>query len=196
MKELISPPKLYSRMEILSKPSPIPNIHGVYGWFFKEIPSLVPSDGCIKHKGLTLLYVGISPDKKCKPNSKQDLKKRITYHYRGNAEGSTLRKTLGVLLKEKSGHPLRRVGSGKRMTFTHVGEQWLDDWMERNAFVCWVEHKTPWELEEKLLHSLSLPLNIEGNRHHPFAVELSRLRKKARAQARELPIENGGNRQR
>ena len=196
MKGLISPPKLYSRIEILSKPSPIPNIHGVYGWFFKEIPLLVPSDGCVKHKGLALLYVGISSDKKCKPNSKQDLKKRIIYHYRGNAEGSTLRQSLEVLLKEKSGHPLRRVGSGKRMTFTHVGEQWLDDWMERNAFVCLVEHKTPCELEEKLLHSLSLPLNIEGNRHHPFAVELSRLRKKARAQARELPIENQGNQQR
>ena len=46
------------------------------------------------------------------------------------------------------------------MTFTHNGEQWLDAWMEKNAYVFWVEHETTWELEEDLLSALSLPLNI------------------------------------
>ena len=64
MKELISPTKLFSRAEILSKPSPIPNISGLYGWYFKKLTPLVPSDGCVKFKDLTLLYKGISPDKK------------------------------------------------------------------------------------------------------------------------------------
>ena len=25
------------------------------------------------------------------------------------------------------------------MTFTHLGEQWLDQWMEENAFVCFFQ---------------------------------------------------------
>ena len=188
MDELITPERLYSRQEILSKPSPIPEISGVYGWFFKDVPPFVLTEGCIRHQNMTLLYIGISPDKKNKPQSKQHLKKRITNHYAGNAEGSTLRRSLGILLTPESHYPLRRVGSGRRMTFTHNGEQWLDAWMEKNAYVFWVEHETPWELEEDLLSALSLPLNIQGNRSHPFAIELNRLRKEAIQNARELPI--------
>ena len=60
--------------------------------------------------------------------------------------------------------------------------------MEKNAYVFWVEHETPWELEEDLLIALSLPLNIQGNRSHPFAIELNRLRKEAIQNARELSI--------
>ncbi len=75
------------------------------------------------------------------------------------------------------------------MTFTHAGEQWLDSWMEENAFVCWVEHPAPWELELKILESLSPPLNIQ-NCNHPFSNELNNLRKEAKRYAREEPIAN------
>jgi hypothetical protein len=187
---------LYSRSAVLNKPCPVPQEPGAYAWFFKEAPVIVPTDECILKDGLTLLYVGISPDKVSKPNSTQNLRKRITNHYRGNAEGSTLRRSLGVLLSEQSDFPLRRVGSGKRMTFTHLGEQWLDDWMENNAFVCWVQHPAPWELEEELLGTLSLPLNIKGNKEHMFADSLSQLRKDAIQLAKEMPVANEGNQQR
>jgi hypothetical protein len=30
------------------------------------------------------------------------------------------------------------VESGKRIT--HSGEQWVDRWMDENAFVTWIEH--------------------------------------------------------
>lgn len=105
--------------------------------------------------------------------NKQNLRKRIISHYQGNASTSTLRRSLGVLLTRESNFPLRRVGNGKRMTFTHLGEQWLDDWMERNAYVCWVKHVSPWELEDELIATLSLPLNIKGNKDHEFADSLS-----------------------
>jgi hypothetical protein len=196
LKTLTNPIILYSRSAVLAKPCPVPQEPGAYAWFFKEVPFNVPTDGCITKDGLTLLYVGISPDKVSKPNSTQNLRKRITNHYRGNAEGSTLRRSLGVLLTEQSDFPLRRVGSGNRMTFTHLGEQWLDGWMETNAFVSWVKHSEPWELEEELLETLSLPLNIKGNKDHLFADTLSQLRKDAIRQAREMPIANEGNQQR
>ena len=184
---LTSPSHLYTRAEVLSKPCPVPPASGVYAWFFKEIPGIVPTDGCITKDGLTLLYVGISPKNE---SSGQDIRKRIkTHHYKGNAEGSTLRLTLGVLLAKESGFPLRRVGSGKRMTFTHIGEQWLDAWMQENALVCWMEHADPGAIEEKILKTISLPLNLQGNQSHPFWAELGDLRKEAKRRAREEPIE-------
>ena len=189
MKKIFSNPyHLHSIHEIRSNPSIVPKSNGVYAWFFKQAPPCVPYFDCITHDGLKLLYIGISPDKKAKPNSTQSLKHRIHYHCTGNAEGSTLRRTLGVLLTLESGFPLRRVGSGKRMTFTKKGEQWLNLWMQDNAFVTWTEHDEPWVLEDELLHVLSLPLNIKGNRHHPFASELTKMRKQAIAKARETPI--------
>ena len=185
---IVNPTTLYSRQDVLSSPPIVPDVSGVYAWFFKEIPQGVNIDGCVTRGDLTLLYVGISPDRIGKPNSKQTLRKRITTHFKGNAEGSTLRRSLGVLLTHASGYPLRRVGSGRRITLTHNGEQWLDTWMDANAYVCWLEHPTPWDFEEVLLSQLSLPLNIKGNSHHPFSTVLSNAGRQALKLAREEPI--------
>ena len=196
LQSLINGLKLHSRREILSTTSLPPSTPGVYAWFFKDIPGNALIDGCVANGRLTLLYVGISPDKIGKPNSRQNLRRRITTHFQGNAEGSTLRRSLGVLLAGESGYPLRRVGSGKRMTLTHSGEQWLDDWMTENAFVCWLEHQAPWEFEDELLGSLSMPLNIKGNRDHPFSRVLTETRIQAISNAREWPIAIENNRRR
>lgn len=193
MYEILHPTKLYSRKEVLSKPPPVPAERGLYAWYFKEVPPLVPTDRCIVKNGLTLLYVGISPKNE---TSKYNLRKRVTYHYNGNAEGSTLRQTLGVLLTQKSDFPLRRVGSGNRMTFTHLGELWLDEWMNDNAFVCWVTNHEPWKIEKQIIADVSLPLNIQDNKHHKFSPYLSELRKEAKKIARDMPIANEDNQQR
>jgi hypothetical protein len=192
-KALTQAPSLIGRRDALAKPSPIPPLSGIYAWYFREVPPSVPIDGCAVKDGLTLLYAGISPSS---VKSRQSLRKRVTYHFRGNAEGSTLRLTLGVLLAELSGFPLRRVGSGKRLTFTHLGEQWLDDWMEQNAHVCWIEHPEPWTVEREFLEAVCLPLNIQDNRHHPFSTQLSELRSTAKREAKEMPIANEGNQRR
>ena len=187
------PEKVWARSEILSKPNPIPMENGMYAWFFKEIPTNVPSVRCQKYKNMSLLYAGISPKNE---TSSQNLRKRILTHYRGNAEGSTLRLTLGVFLCEKSGFELRRVGSGKRKTFTNLGEQWLDKWMDDNAFVGWVKHKYSWKIEKDILKHFSLPLNIQDNDHHEFSKKLSAIRTKAKKLAEKLPIANEDNLQR
>lgn len=171
----------------MSKPTPVPAVNGVYFWWFKEIPPGVPAEGCITCDSYTLLYVGISPDQRGKPNSRSNLRKRIKTHYSGNAAGSTLRRTLGVLLSGESSFPLRRVGSGSRMTFTHLGEQWLDAWMEKNAKVHWIPVEAPWELEDMLIASILLPLNIQGNAHD-FRMTLSGMRSQAAAEARLMEI--------
>ena len=92
----------------------------------------------------------------------------IRYHYQGNAEGSTLRLTLGCLLSEELDIELRRVGCGKRMTFAE-GEALLSQWMADNAFVCWQQDDAPWVRERELIKELHLPLNLDGNKSNPFA---------------------------
>ena len=59
--------------------------------------------------------------------------------------------------------------------------------MEQNAKVHWVAHDEPWVLEESLIGSIALPLNIQGNTH-AFKHLLSAMRSKAMAEAKRLEI--------
>jgi GIY-YIG catalytic domain len=88
------------------------------------------------------------------------------------------------------------VGSGKRITLTHAGEHYLDQWMEKNALVAWMVHPEPWVIERLLLRELSCPLNLKDNAHHPFASTLKRMRIDALRRAREMPIANEHNQRR
>lgn len=173
---LLEPDRLWSADEVMTRPSPIPAAPGVYGWYFEQSPDPRLPAG-------RLLYVGIAPRHMGTRASRQNLRTRVRYHFRGNAEGSTLRLTLGCLL----GLELRRVGSGRRLTFGQAGEKELTTWMASNARVCWLVHPEPWIVESELIACLDLPLNLDQNRNHTFYQHLSALRASARARARELP---------
>jgi hypothetical protein len=175
---------------VLQKPSPVLPTNGCYAWYFREVPKIVPTRGCSTFEGKTLLYIGVAPDKHDKLDTRQTLRSRIKRHYRGDAKGSTLRRTLGVLLEPQSGFPLRRVGSGNRITLTRAGEGYLNQWMEENAFVVWGEHPEPWAIEHDLLQEISCPLNIKDNERHPFVATLKAMRAEALRRAREKPIAN------
>jgi hypothetical protein len=186
----VDPVRVYSGEDVLARPSPVPGRDGVYGWWFRELPPLVVADGCRRYQALRLLYAGISPNRppqNGRSPSKQTLQKRIKYHYTGNAEGSTLRKTLGCLLADELGIQLRRVGSGTRMTFVE-GEQALSAWMTENAYVSWAVRERPWELEDELIATLDLPLNLQGNPHNQFHSVLTGVRARCVAQAKALPL--------
>jgi hypothetical protein len=190
VERLKNPVKLWSSTEIRIRPSPIPARAGVYAWYFRELPGAVDASECVRLGDLTLLYVGISPKappKNGKPPSRQTLRSRVKKHYRGNASGSTLRLTLGCLLAEKLGIGLLRVGSRERRTFSQ-GERLLSAWMDANAFVCWAECDEPWTVEEQLISTLSLPLNLDQNARHSFCSVLKAIRKEAADRARELPV--------
>jgi hypothetical protein len=90
-------------------------------------------------------------------------------------------------LSQSLGIVLRRVGRGRRMTFG-AGEKTLDDWLGRSARIAWMVCDEPWKTEEDLIRTVSLPLNLDQNRHHLFHSKLSELRRVAKARARELPI--------
>ncbi|RYC05745.1 hypothetical protein EUA94_17755 [Nocardioides zhouii] len=187
---LLRPHRLFTRDEVLGHPCPVAATPGVYAWYFDEVPAVVPTDGCVRHDGHTLLYVGISPGKppaNGRGPSRQTVRSRLRYHYRGNAYGSTLRLTLGSLLADDLGIELRLVGSGTRLTFAS-GEAELSRWMGRHAHVCWLETPEPWLLEHDMLQHNVLPLNLDQNGHSPFRQTLSAIRGAQRARARSLPV--------
>ena len=192
---------LRSRSEVLSRPSPVPSVPGIYAWYFRKASFGIDLAGCHHTEGFTLLYVGISPKEppaNGRGPSRSTLRKRLQTHFAGNAEGSTLRKSLGCLLAPETGFPLRRVGSGNRMTFTNPGEQALDEWMQENARVVWQETEKPWELERQILGSgLPLPLNIKDNPCDAHTKVVKGVRRAAVEAALLLPIvsDNGGARQ-
>jgi len=161
----------------------------VYAWYFASVPGPIEVGGCHTYTAMPMLYVGIAPKKPYADGrrSTATLHQRVRYHYRGNAEGSTLRLTLGCLLAEQLGIELRRVGSGTRRTFSH-GEQKLSEWMSANAFVCWVEDAEPWSLEEQLISRFDVPLNLDQNTRNAFHPELTAARKAAKQRAAALPI--------
>lgn len=79
------------------------------------------------------------------------------------------------------------------MTLTHIGEQWLDDWLEENALIFWCQHPEPWAVELEVLRTLSCPLNLQDNAHHPFCARLREMRAAALVGAKNTAVANEGN---
>jgi hypothetical protein len=185
--------RMFSHDEVFAEPCPVPDRPGVFGWWSQTVPAQIDASGCEQRDGLTLLYIGIAPTPppaNGKRPISQDLRKRIRYHFGGpgaTADGSTLRKSLGVLLKDELDIHLRRIGSGERQTFAG-GEAILTRWMAEHTKVSWVLHPEPWLFEDTLIHSLDLPLNLQGNDHHPFVPELKKLRRDAAVSAGKLRV--------
>jgi len=168
------PRKLWRLSEALERGSDLPSVPGYYGWYFRGLPRSVPTHESYQIDGWRLAYAGIAP---CRDNSRQHLRRRIRTHARGNASSSTLRLTLGCLLR----FPLCRTPS-KRLTFGRL-EHKLSDWIEQHARVCWVSSDRPWTIERSLVEGLILPLNLQYNSHQ-FVNRLSALPAAARSAAR------------
>ena len=182
---------LVSRDAFYSNPCPVPESSGVYGWWFDQVPGEFEVDGCEMYDGHYLLYIGIcpkQPPKDGQATNKRTLRNRIREHFGLNAEGSTLRLTLGCLLADELVLRLRRVGNGKRLTFAHEGENRLSRWMGQHARVSWWVTEQPWAIESQLIAALDLPLNLDQNKHNAFHAHLSELRSDAKRSARSLPI--------
>ena len=148
--------KIYSRKQIVANRSLVPPKSGFNFWFFEEIPGNTPTDGCFEKDGRTLLYIGIAGN----------LYNRILKnHCRGRASNSTLRESLGILLFGERRDLLQGTGEGSEMTFTDKGEECLNDWMDKNAFVCWYKHPTPKKIKKEVIDAFPPPLNIKDGVH-------------------------------
>jgi len=147
-----------------------PNEAGIYAWFFDwRIPSVCRS-GCFGHSTFKLLYIGQA----------SNLRRRIVNcHFKGSADVSTLRLTLGCLLEEVLPAKLSVTWRG-RWTFSRDGEKRLSEWMRLHARVTWIrlhDKFVDWpstegegdedvldRAERRLIKSFWLPLNLAHNR--------------------------------
>jgi len=191
--KLLNPDKLWSREEILKKPSPIPPENGIYAWYFKTTPNismfkkyfnieehnkvLLLKDSH-KFQNYQLLYIGISPkDNK----SNNNIRNRLRGHMNGNSYSSTLRLSLGCLLADELKITLKKHGSS-----LHFGkdEDKLSQWMSENAFVTFQLCNEPWSVEDEAINKLMLPLNLKDNTNSSFKEPLEKLRKHAKSIAR------------
>jgi hypothetical protein len=178
VKSLISPDRLYRLSEVLDSFEDC-SIKGVYAWWLRKLPPFVPLGGTPQFKGMTLLYVGTST---------RPLRERLEEHITDDTSRSTLRRSIGCLMAEQLGieFVVKRMSRGARrhFGFESSGEHVLSKWMEENARVSWVQHDEPFLLEDHLIKTLTIPLNIKGN-SHPFAKVLHSRRvilfRKARA---------------
>lgn len=106
---------------------------------------------------------------------------------RGNTGGSTFRLTLASLLfEEKSWQPIMR----DRALLTKEDNAALSEWQRENLRVAWAVRDRPWEIEHEVISRLAPPLNLEGNKNHPFAATLSAARRRFKDAA---IVNSGGN---
>lgn len=175
------PHKLWSPDQIINEPAVIPKTAGVYGWYFSEIPIQIPKLDFIQVNGWKLLYVGISGRYS---NKKGNIDRRIRLQHLGgcsDASVSTLRRTLGSLLKEELSIKALPKGTKrkKKFWFGRQGEEILLRWIIEHARVAWIKDENPREIEQAILSDYGdlLPLNIEGNeKRNTFSATLKKLR--------------------
>ena len=171
---VLRPERVWGRNEVLARPSPVPRAAGLYGWYFRDLPSReIATAECVTFEDLTLLYAGIAPRRPSAAGrrSRQTLRGRLRTHYAGNASSSTLRQSIGCLL----GLRLHETGRTRRWTFGE-DETRLDEWMQENALVCWQLDAEPWLTESALFEEVALPLNIDQNVRNPFRDRLKEIR--------------------
>jgi hypothetical protein len=151
-----------------------------------EGPTLIPQEDTAIHEGRRLLYVGIAPRKPSAGGSVsgRTLRHRLLTHCRGPIASSTLRPTLAVLLKGELDLRITTTDAGK-LKMTTADEGRLTQWMAEHARVAWQVSTAPWELEDHLIRTARLPLNIRGSTG-PFAKVLSAMRSGASRRNRDV----------
>ncbi len=177
---LLNPARLIPARDILRDRKLIPDVAGIYGWWFDTPLPDVPLDGTLAIGARRLLYVGIAPRKPSAAGSVSNstLRHRITRNHLGNRIGSsTLRRSLAALLKSEL--ELEFLPDRDRPFMSSEHEARLSGWMDAHAAVSVLPHSSAWEVEDRLVASNTtvFPLNVRGA-DHSFVSQLRTLRKR------------------
>lgn len=175
---LLQPERLLAAADILDRRASIPDVGGIYAWWFNTPIGAVPREGALQHQSHHLLYVGIAPRQPSAAGnvSRSTLRKRITRNHLGGRIGSsTLRRSLAHLMKGSLGLEIAR--KGKKDVMPRDQEADLTRWMSAHASLSFMPHDAAWEIEDRLIccPHLALPLNIRGS-HHAFSSGLQKIR--------------------
>lgn len=139
----------------------LPKETGIYIICFKK-NSIVPSE--LKNvifelcQNLRVLYVGIT-------NAKEGIRGRIKgNHFKENAGGSTLRKSLGVFFKYKLIAKDKNASNNKKK-FSKDNELELSNWMKKNLYFFYKVLQYPNNIEQELINLFKPPLNLDKSNH-------------------------------
>jgi hypothetical protein len=153
-----------------------PAAPGVYAYFLRgfDLPGISnPGDGPI--------YIGLS--------SNLAQREFDTHFAEGQTGFSTLRRSIGAILKEELGLRARPRGTGASETnfrnyrFDNEGERRLSEWMRRSLLVGVQAVPEPKALEDELITVARPPLNLKGWAN-PEAAGIKALRKACVNEAR------------
>ncbi len=118
----------------------------------------------------SVIYTGIAGS---------SLRKRdLRQHFRGNAGGSTLRKSIGVLFGYKL-IPRDKDASNGKTKFSTIDENKLSEWMQQNLLMYFYSNTYHESLEMELINHFNPPLNLKSNgnpQNTEFRTYLSSLR--------------------
>lgn len=175
---ILHPDQMYSHTEISKQSSLVPAEEGIFAWYFKEVPERLKNLGLHTHKGLTLAYIDSSPQKPLKDSlsAKGNIRKRVLADITGPASTSSIRRSLGCLLKEKL--DLKSVKLSSRTVNFGEGERALTDWISHNVRFCWLITESPWDIRDKLIKEKQVPLTLSNKLVNSFYDELTKMRKK------------------
>lgn len=157
-------------------PSLLPNGPGVYVAIFPNGIELLDQWGYFAHDERAPLMVDGHPALYVGMTQVLGIPHRIDNHSRGDARVSTLRMTLGTLLRTE----LRLSAmTTPRKSYFHFGdgEERLSAWMARNVMFGVHACADPVALERLIIQDSVVPLNITDRRAHPFSRHLMAMRR-------------------
>ena len=154
-----------------------PQAPGVYAWFLDPPTAL----SALPDQNAGAIYVGISSN--LARRGDED-------HFRTGGSGfSTLRRSLGALLKDELGLRAEPRSAGRSeqncrcYCFDDAGEGRLTDWMQRHLRIGIAEHADPEQIEPTLIAIARPPLNLTGW-PNPYGKALRAARKRCADEAR------------
>jgi len=158
------------------KNSIVPREAGIYAHWYRALPH-TRIDASAMHKvgEWHLGYIGITL-------SKNGLRGRLNQHFRGNAEGSTVRYSLGSLMRRQ----LLLKGSKGKTKSWGAWETDLTTWMAGNMRFSFFPCANPKDLEVWFLKEFYLPINHKGNDECHFWPVLDITRQIARENSRRI----------
>lgn len=139
----------------IDDPRTLPNCKGIYFITAKNVeclPDEMKGLTYTYYEGRPIIYVGIS---------KRGIKFRdYRNHFRGTARNSTLRKSIGVLMRFKRVYEIK---DPDRYKFELSDERNLTQWMNAHLCLHYKKHDNPDLIEKHWINRYSTPLNIKEN---------------------------------
>jgi hypothetical protein len=142
-------------------PKILPETSGFYIMCLNKgsiLPSILKDAHFSIYKNLRVLYVGIT-------TAKKGIRGRdYRNHFNGNAGGSTLRKSLGVLFNYKLIPRDKEVTNNKKK-FSKEDESKLSIWMKNNLTFFYKIFEDPDSIEQELIDLFNPPINLGKTKH-------------------------------